>query len=136
MTDNDIIKAMECCRGTLHNSCYDCPLKDIAFCEDKLMEYALDLINRQKAEVEVLKKIQQKILSKQGDYTTNNATVCEDCEKLWINALLKAKSEAYKELADGLVTMFLNINESLNCEDIVENIKRFSSRLTEGRENG
>lgn len=57
-------------------------------------------IAEQQVEIEVLKKIQQKILSKQGDYTTNNATVCEDCENLWVDALLKDKSEAIKEFAE------------------------------------
>ena len=54
MTDNEIIKALECCCGTAHDSCRDCPYDDIG-CEDKLEKDALDLINRQKAENEELK---------------------------------------------------------------------------------
>lgn len=52
MTDNEIIKALECCRST---SCYDCPYNDENLCIDALLQYALDLINRQKAENERLK---------------------------------------------------------------------------------
>ena len=54
MTDNEIIKALECCCGTAHDSCRDCPYSDIG-CEDELEKDALDLINRQKAEIERLK---------------------------------------------------------------------------------
>ena len=50
MTDNEIIKALECCCGTAHDSCRDCPYDDTG-CEDKLEKDALDLINRQKAEI-------------------------------------------------------------------------------------
>ena len=55
LTDNEIIKALECCCGTAHDSCRDCPYDDIG-CEDKLEKDALDLINRQKAEIERLQK--------------------------------------------------------------------------------
>ena len=54
MTDNEIIKALECCTGDF-DGCASCPLYD--HCCDrgyKLIYYALDLINRQKAEIERL----------------------------------------------------------------------------------
>ena len=59
MTDNEIIKALECC-GSGHGNCNDCPY-DVETCittEGKifLMKDALDLINRQKAEIERLEK--------------------------------------------------------------------------------
>lgn len=50
MTDEQIIKALECCCGTAHDSCRDCPYDDIG-CEDKLEKDVLDLINSQKAEI-------------------------------------------------------------------------------------
>lgn len=59
-------------------------------------------------EIEVLKKIQYEILSKQGDYTTNNTTVCEDCEKLWIDVLLKAKSQAIKEYKEIVKSILIS----------------------------
>lgn len=54
MTDNEIIKALECCVG--NKGCDDCPLyaKESCFVvEEKAL---LDLINRQKAENERLNK--------------------------------------------------------------------------------
>lgn len=54
MTDNDIIKALECC--DTREWCNDCPLKDNDYCKDVLSEQSVDLINRQKAEIERLHK--------------------------------------------------------------------------------
>ena len=58
MSDNEIIKALECC--STGKSCYDvCPFDDkfgITSCTKKLSNAALDLINRQQAEIERLKK--------------------------------------------------------------------------------
>lgn len=45
MNDNDIIKALECCS----NQMYSCTDKQ---CKAKTLGNALDLINRQKAELE------------------------------------------------------------------------------------
>lgn len=50
MTDNEIIKALECCKK---DDCDNCP-NDFGNCYANLSGYALDLINRQKAEIERL----------------------------------------------------------------------------------
>ena len=58
MTDNEIIKALECC-GEPYNICAECPItnniKDDCRCGEHLANYALDLINRQQTEIEKLK---------------------------------------------------------------------------------
>lgn len=56
MTDNEIIRALECCVKTeFISDCAKCEM--FAFdCKDILIENALDLINRQKAEIERLQK--------------------------------------------------------------------------------
>jgi hypothetical protein len=57
MTDNEIIKALECCcGGDGGKNCYCCPLYEVSPCTNALSKYALDLINRQKAEIERLQK--------------------------------------------------------------------------------
>ena len=49
--DNEIIKALECC---IKSDCSNCPQGKM-FCSDAVpMQYAIDLINRQKAEIEAL----------------------------------------------------------------------------------
>ena len=57
MTDNEIIKALECCKPKQNRNCGDCPAYDLGnFCAAELKEKALDLISRQKAEIERLNK--------------------------------------------------------------------------------
>ncbi len=50
MTDNEIIKALECCK---RDDCDNCP-NDFGNCYANLAGFALDLINRKKAEIERL----------------------------------------------------------------------------------
>lgn len=60
MTDKQIIKALECCRNGL---CTDRPRLNtpahILLCKEQLMCEALDLINRQKAEIERLNNLKR-----------------------------------------------------------------------------
>ena len=57
MSDNEIIKALECC---VHRTCNECIRQPIEYgrterdCKSGLMKSAFDLINRQKAEIERL----------------------------------------------------------------------------------
>ena len=55
MTDNEIIKALECC--SYYDVCLNCPCFSFCGCTPELLESALDLINRQKAEIERLNRI-------------------------------------------------------------------------------
>ena len=67
MTDNEIIKALECCYGNKVN-CNECPMWEYeGDCFEGLMKHnALSLINRQKAEIEKLELL--------------NASLLESCE--------------------------------------------------------
>lgn len=61
MKDNEIIKALECCNR--NGSCSKCPYDRIRFeserdCASEMTADALDLINRQKAEIERLKEFE------------------------------------------------------------------------------
>ena len=89
MTDNKIINALKCCisddEGIRERPCKGCPLLQDDACSNSLRKYAFDLINRQKAEVERLKKEKhklQKALNQSEDYR------------------IIAKSEAYREFAE------------------------------------
>lgn len=55
MTDEQIIKALECC--ICSTPCNKCLLLGTSDCMNKLMQNAINLINRQKAELSVLCKI-------------------------------------------------------------------------------
>ena len=90
MTDNEIIKALECCANC--ESCdfetTNCPLVEEMECRSLLAQKALDLIHRQQAENDTLKNVIRKsFLEKAG------------CN---IDPLAEIKSEAYKEFADRL----------------------------------
>ena len=58
MTDNEIIKALECCSNSCDDGfakCDECPrFEEGSGCTLRTMKNALDLINRQKAEIERL----------------------------------------------------------------------------------
>lgn len=54
MTDNEIKKSLGCC---INNKCSECPLKAMNCSKNVAMAYANDLINRQQADNERLKKL-------------------------------------------------------------------------------
>ena len=99
MTDNEIIKALECCVNDTDHLVSYCDgngkkhkitIKDIA-----------DLINRQKAEIESLKIANEKL------YDANKSQEAE-IEKLTINmnafglGMISARADAVKEFAERL----------------------------------
>ena len=89
MTDNDIIKALETCLSYEYISdCEKCQYFAVG-CQDKLIEQALDLINRQKEEIERLK-----------DYPyTTQIEVSKKLES-------QIKSEAITEFAERLKDIY------------------------------
>lgn len=66
MTDNDIIKALECCSSQPQELCCNCPIdirKIKGGCITALTTNALDLINRLQAENERLSKITRPLIA-------------------------------------------------------------------------
>ena len=91
MTDNEIIKAFEYCTNSLDCPA-NCPLYEYAGdCFLALHKPTLDLINRQKAEIERLKKAIEQ---------------CEDSGEYWESKYKTAKAEAIKEFAERLKNKF------------------------------
>ena len=60
MTDNEIIKALEHCGNIVDSTCKECVYHETynASCVVRLIRDALDLINRQKAHIERLEKVE------------------------------------------------------------------------------
>lgn len=85
MNDNDIVKALECCANEPTLNCRNCPYEESCnMGRSDMQKDALDLINRQKEEIERL----EKSLTKQFDsYQSIRG---------------KAKAEAIKEFAERL----------------------------------
>ena len=83
LTDNELIKALECCLGG--SGCIICPLKDSpTWCISKAMKGAFSLINRQQAEIERLK------------------TNCLSMAQTIPNMAKAERAEAIKEFAERL----------------------------------
>lgn len=81
MTDKDIIKTLECC---IKHECTSCSLNKM-FCSDTVaIEYALELINRQQAEIERLKKHNTEVA-----YKHYNDGIKEFAERLKDKSLTK-----------------------------------------------
>lgn len=101
MTDNEIIKALECMLGIRNNDieysidCHGCAFDDNSICSENCSEgiakAAFDLINRQMAEIERLK-----------DYNSNLIDRNTALSNEVLESKAKAKIEAYKEFADKL----------------------------------
>ena len=94
MTDNEIIKAFEHCE--LEHGCFGCPLAHTQGCQGVAKEI-LDLINRQKAEIERLEGL-----------VTDGFI-----DKIMIPMMIKtAKAEAVKEFAERLKEETIEVDVS------------------------
>lgn len=130
MTDEQIIKALECC-SKITFSCDGCPLKHLKYseCYEFVIRSALDLINRQKADilslqnkVELLE--QDKKMSKEDSDKSKAAAMevikkqeaeierLKHLEKNVYEAVEeltnKIKAEAVKEFAEELIYKIVN----------------------------
>lgn len=117
MTDNEIIKALECCKK---DDCDNCP-NDFGNCYANLSGYSLELINRQQEEIDRLRKevnlvsIQfQDLQERYEEAQTEIEQWKEEAnkyQKLWciaVDDIETAKSEAYKEFAEELKKCYDN----------------------------
>ena len=110
MTDNEIIKALECCM--YGHKCEGCSYIGKGLCSDKMKKDVLDLINRQQTRIEKLENIEhasEKLIKKQEaeiERLETDKIIAERKEKD-ARALLKEttkyiKSGAIKEFAERL----------------------------------
>lgn len=72
MTDNEVVKALECCCSE-EVQCRNCTLpqnvKDSLECGTVIAKECLDLINRQKAEIEFLKEQRDRYMQDATDFS-------------------------------------------------------------------
>lgn len=113
MTDNEIIKAMQCVIGN-EVLCSECTYQKVLpfpSCRRKCAKNALDLINRQNAEIDRLKDLitYQKQKIKEIEQKYNQAV--DDMFGLietTRNEIAEAKTEAIKEFIDELKNRVVN----------------------------
>ena len=115
MTDNEIIKALECCAADIN--CKECSMDLKPNCFSKLNKDALDLINRQKAKNESLK--------------VDLAKCSIRLDNLYKTAD-EIKSEAIKEFAKELKNCFAISGDYLDIINIIDNLVK---EMTEVNEN-
>ena len=85
LTDEELIEALEYCNA-IRNDCSDCRMKDIA-------SFVLDLINRQKLEIERLKECPKCVYEYDGEVT--EYCIQGPCPNF--KTVEQIKTEAYKE---------------------------------------
>lgn len=99
-TDEEIIQALEC-----HINAEDCVSCEMfGWCDEIILtKLVLDLINRQKAEIEELK---------------NYVNRCKSGKEYWVKCLLEKPNEALKEFAERIkMSIKANVVETL-CNDV------------------
>lgn len=111
MTDNEIIKALECCTDDSKGitQCAICPYqtKDKDYCVADLLEQSLSLINRQKAEIERL---------------SNHIQEGIDLAKQIPEMVALALAEAIKEFAERLKAKFDPYDADYYCYAFVDDV--------------
>lgn len=130
ITDEEIIKVLECCADSKNYQCNKCPL--YADCEKaSIAENALDLINRQKSEIERLKECPKCVYEYDGEVT--EYCVQGPCPNF--KTVEQIKAEAYKEFAERLKSyLLLNKKGSMSVVSF-ENIDTLLKRMV-GEEIG
>ena len=96
ISDNEIIKALECCtkKGCSDNETKECPLKPYEDCSRRLAIKALDLINRQNSKIESLQK--------RLDIADEETQLAHKANIDYVIQAEKSKSEAIRAFAERL----------------------------------
>ena len=123
VTDSEILKALECCNAD-RNECDKCALQEE--CESNpfystIAKYALDLLKRQKTEIERLKSMNQAKLDCIHDLQKENEILSRNADTAFQDGLNERrdvfapeiKAEAYKEL----INFERGVNIMKTCKD-------------------
>lgn len=108
MKDNEIIKALECCASSSQvSACDGCPYnRESLICEMLKSRDALDLINRQKAEIERLEKQIKELLISE---------VCELHIPMEIAFRVRKGHPVFKEIKSEVVKEFAEKLKEKKC---------------------
>lgn len=139
MTDNGIIKALECLGGN-STLCQQCAYDQLEFprCKENCAKYALYIITRQKAKIEALEMDNAQLQSDNINANMNCEHLQAEIERLkgwdrWIVSeshapiIKKARAEAIKEFAERLkekaITYYTIIGRWVSVKDIDNLVK-------------
>lgn len=146
MSDEDIVRALECCLLTYGKKCEECPYEkhkpyaiSTKTCSDKMRKDLLSLVNRQKVEIGILIRkhdtLRDEIAEKDmeiEELENYNKSLIKATTHIFNNLLDeidKAKVEAIKEFAERLC------EERVSNDPVVIAVKVELNELTE-RERG
>ena len=126
LTDNEIVKALECC---IDCKCKECPcyknIEGEMYCTEIDEEEILDLINRQQAEIEKLNKARQKQAVFLGEEREQKYELIDKLSKA--NTEIERLTDSNRRLRDDMRMMLNNDNGSDQIR--AEAIKDFAERL-------
>ena len=119
MTDNEIIKALECCLSgkDYDTACMKCPIEPICESDDILLKYALDLINRQKAEIESLKHRKTELQIRNQELQHEKSEAIKEFAEELKHFIIPQKADGFtreivlKRDIDNLVKEMTEVNE-------------------------
>ena len=144
MTDNEIIKALELCATLDSGNCKKCPCREICNENDgTLTKLTLDLISRQKAEIERLQKKANTPFAKVTFDRDKLQEMVDECAKNIEIDINLAKSEAIKEFAERLkryeLSMYCSFPKTnIGSENYIvlsDSIDNLVKEMTEENEN-
>lgn len=119
MTDEKIVKALECCEDYDKGNCNKCEYRIYRYrdCQEKAMRDVMKLINRQKAEIEKLKEelADARYLNTVAEYDG----IKEFAERLWDELLYNAEV-TYDLLDDRCVDVFDKNKTSIILDSLVK----------------
>lgn len=145
MTDNEIKKALECCLDISPLTCKDCPMFNVTnstmVCSKIVTKFALDLINRQQAEIEdlnhsidtlgrVKEQLKENLSETEAKYqkeiTRLDALLV--CKNKVIRNLEKSLENAY----DGAIKEFVEkLKEDLKSNNYIVSFDRIDNLVKE-----
>lgn len=148
-TDKEIIRNYEWCIGCTSDRCRECTMDEEGFCEEELQDLVLELINRQKAEIERLKSMNQAKLDCIHDLQKEDEKLTNEVDSLkkqmeWLTGynqnlmsantalseeIFIAKIEAYKEFAEKLKSYLLLNEKGKNSVITFEDVEKLLKEL-------
>ena len=143
-TDEEVIKALECCvKSESVSACMSgCPLYEADYCPcidsaNALTEYALDLINRQKAEI---------AKARQRGYESGKREVTREIYIALYNEIIDARNSNYEAIRERETKHNVNRYEDTFCyycdgkihalDGIFHFITELTKKYMEGEEHG
>lgn len=143
MTDNEIIKAMECCHE--YSDCGNCQYGIFrtknGLCVDLLHKGVLNLVNRQKAEIDRLNRVHGVEVKRIYD---NNASLMAYYRKEVIKEFAERLKESFLDLDVQInagkrktipVDEYIKLSEWLLHEVAIQEIDNLVEEMTEEKEN-